>query len=594
MFLSATRLSARPLSSRVLRRSLCALATMTALGLAQAADADPITPVMPVPAASSAPLGTPLPAPKPMTELTAEILYESMLAEIAAVRGQIDLAAYIYVGVAQRTQDARMAQRATELSLSSGQAELTGKAAKLWAALEPDAPNSLRALALAMSGEKAKLEDIEPPLRHMLESETTPTEIFLMQIPGLLVRYPDKPAALAMVERLTQPYLNIPEAHFVRAVMALSASEQVKAERESQKALDLRPDWEAAARLKAQSVPKARRAQAMEELSRFSKRYPQSIGAREDYARWLVSEGRKAEAAEAYDRLKADFPNNDKVIFGAVVMMIESGESDKAEPLLRRLIEHGYSDVDQLRLQLGLILESSKPDEAVAVYSAVQPGAHYITARARAAQLLITQGKTEQARALLAEAAANSPESGVELTLAQASLLHQNKQTAAALDLLEKYLAAKPDDQEVLYQSAMLAEELKRFDLMEQRLRHLMAVRPDQSSAFNALGYSLADRNIRLDEADQLLSQAIKLAPDEAAIVDSLGWLRFRQNRFDAAVDLLRKAYKLQADPEIAAHLGEALWRQGSKDEAKQVLQQASKAYPGNAALTETVGRLLK
>jgi tetratricopeptide (TPR) repeat protein len=399
---------------------------------------------------------------------------------------------------------------------------------------------------------------------------------------------------LAMVERLTQPYLKMPEAYFVRAVMALSAGDLTKAERASQKALDLRPDWEAAARVKAQSVPKARQTQAMEELGRFGKRFPQAIGAREDYARWLASEGRKAEANAAYERLRADFPENDDVIFSAVVAMVQGGESDKAEPLLRRLIDHNYREVDQLRLQLGLILETSRPDEAVSVYCSVQPGAHYITARARAAQILIGQGKTEEARAVLAEASAKSPDNAVELTLAQASLLRQNKQTVAALELLDKYLASKPDEHEVLYQAAMLAEELKRYDVMEQRLRHLIAVRPDQSSAFNALGYSFADRNIRLEEADQLLAQAIKLSPDEAAIVDSLGWLRFRQNRLDSAAELLRKAYKLQADPEIAAHLGEVLWKQGRQDEARQVLQQARKSSPDNAALLEVMDRLLK
>ncbi len=570
------------------RLSLTALAVMLALG-GVAANADE-------PAAPAAlPLGTPLPVQKPVTELTGEILYKTVLAEIAAARGQLELAAYLYVDVAQRTQDARIAERATELGLSSGQTELTSKAVKLWAALEPKSPNALQALALATTGELTNLADVEPALRRTLESETTSAEIFLLQLPGLLSRYPDKAGAQAMVERLTQPYLALPEAHFVRAVMALSAGDQAKAERESQKALDMRPDWEAAARVKAQSAPKERQAEAMEALGKFGQRYPQAIGAREDYARWLAFAGRKEEANAAYDKLRADFPDNDDIIFGAVVVMVQEGESDKAEPLLRRLIDHGYRDVDQLRLQLALILENSaRPDEAIAVYSAVQPGAQYIMARARAAQLLIGEGKPDQARALLAEATAKSPDNAAELTLAQASLLQQNKQTDAALTLLEKYLVAKPDESEVLYQAAMLAEELKRYDKMEQWLRRLIAVRPDQSSAFNALGYSFADRNVRLDEADQLLTQAIKLSPDEPAIVDSMGWLRFRQNNYDAAVELLRKAYKLEPDPEIAAHLGEALWKQGHQDEARDVLQAARKTSPDNAALIEVTNRLLK
>ncbi|MDB5800753.1 MAG: hypothetical protein JWL63_1692 [Rhodocyclales bacterium] len=571
-----------------LRLGATALAITAALGGVAADAAEPGVPGVP-------PLGTPLPTPRPVTELTADILYKTVLAEIAAVRGQLDLAAYLYVDVAQRTQDVRLAERATELSLASGQGELTSKAVKLWAALAPKSPNPLQALALTMTGEMTNLADVEPPLQRTLASESTSTPIFLLQLPGLLVRYPDKQAALAMVERLTQPYLNLSEAHFVRAVMALSAGEQSKAASESQKALDMRPDWESAARVRAQSAPKAQQEQAMEELGKFGQRYPQSIGAREDYARWLLSQGRKAEATEAFNRLKADFPDNDDVIFDVVVMMVQGGEAEKAEPLLRRLIDHAYRDVDQLRLQLALILENSgRGEEAVAVYSAVQPGAQYITARARAAQLLIVQGKPEKARALLAEATVKSPDNAAELTLAQASLLRQNKQTAAALTLLEKYLTAKPDEGEVLYQAAMLAEELKRYDKMEQWLRRLMVLRPDQSSAFNALGYSFADRNVRLDEADVLLAQAIKLSPDEAAIVDSMGWLRFRQNQLDAATELLRKAYKLQPDPEIAAHLGEVLWKQGRQDDAREVLQQARKGSPDNAALIEVMGRLLK
>ncbi|GAB4062332.1 tetratricopeptide repeat protein [Uliginosibacterium sediminicola] len=527
---------------------------------------------------------------------TGEVLLRIMLAETAAVRAQPELAAYLYVDLAQTTRDARIAKRATELSLQVGQIELGGKAARLWSTLEPNSSNALQALALALSGEHANLADIEPPLRRMLESDTLPTELLLGQLPQLLSRYPDKAAAAAMLERLTQPYLQYPEAHLTRAIMSLSAGDMSKAEREAQKVLDIRPDAEAAALVRAEASPQKRRAAAMEELGKFGKRYPQAKLAREAYARWLVSEGRQAEASEAFNRLQAEFPDDDDLSFQSVGMLLQIGDTARAEGLIKKLLARQYRASEVLYLQLGEIqANSGRAQEAVVSYSAVPVGKYFLTARLRAADLLASkQGQYADALRVLAEGAEKSPADVVMLTLAQAELLNRNKQPEQALALLEKLMLSKPEALELRFQAAMLADQLKRYEQMEQWLRQVLTAKPDNASALNALGYSLADRNIRLDEADGLLAQAFKLEPGNGAIVDSLGWLRFRQGRYDDALELLRKAYVLQADGEIAAHLGEVLWQHGQQDEARAVLKAALLREPDNEALNEVVRRLLK
>lgn len=210
----------------------------------------------------------------------------------------------------------------------------------------------------------------------------------------------------------------------------------------------------------------------------------------------------------------------------------------------------------------------------------------------RRASLLARQGKLAEGRKLLQPAADASDKDARAALLAEAQLLREHRDFAGSLAVLKAATARFPGDTDLIYEQAMMAERVGRFEEMETLLRRVIELKPDHHHAYNALGYSLADRNLRLSEAKQLIERALKLAPGEAVIVDSLGWVEFRLGNLPEAARLLRQAHSGRPDAEIAAHLGEVLWASGAQDEARRVWQEAARRDPGNEALRETLDRL--
>jgi tetratricopeptide (TPR) repeat protein len=177
--------------------------------------------------------------------------------------------------------------------------------------------------------------------------------------------------------------------------------------------------------------------------------------------------------------------------------------------------------------------------------------------------------------------------------VAEAQLLRDAGRHADAFAFLAKVLEEQPDNPEILYETALAAEKLGYMDVLERHLLHLIALRPDSPQGYNALGYSFAERNLRLDEAAQLIDKALSLTPDDPFILDSKGWVLFRQGKPAAALEALQKAFAEKPDPEIAAHIGEVLWALGRLKEALAVWRDASKAHPANEALTATIRRFV-
>ncbi|MFT4174304.1 MAG: tetratricopeptide repeat protein [Rhodocyclaceae bacterium] len=534
-----------------------------------------------------------VPAVAPATELTGQYVYELMLAEIAAARGDYALAGEAYVDLARRTRDGRIARRATEVSLMGQQVQRAGEAARLWVEAEPDSVPALQTLAVVLAGGYGSQDDLEPPLARLLASGAAPIESMLMQLPRMYGRYVDKAASAAAVERLTTPYLNVPEAHLARALAFNAAQNPARVRDEINAALAQRPDWEAAALVRAQAAPRENQAEAMAELNAFATTYPQAREARVLYVRWLVSEKRFDEAKAAYRKLESDFAKDDDVAYLVVALAVQSDDFDTAERQLQRLIDNKYRDVDLLRLQLGqLYEEAQEPKRAIAQYKQVGRGQHYGPAQARMAVVMARGGDIDGARALLQKAANDHPDEAATYMLAESQMLRELNKPELALDAIGKLLVKEPQNVDALYEASMLQERLKRYDDMEATLRRLIVLKPDFAHAYNALGYSLADRNVRLDDADKLLTQAIRLAPDDGAIMDSMGWLRYRQGNLPAALDFLQRAYTRLQDSEVAAHLGEVLWVMGRRDDARRTWDESRKINPDSPALAETMKRL--
>jgi tetratricopeptide (TPR) repeat protein len=263
-----------------------------------------------------------------------------------------------------------------------------------------------------------------------------------------------------------------------------------------------------------------------------------------------------------------------------------------AEKSLRRLLDMGYRDPESLRFTLGQAAEEQKKwDEAVRWYGSIQQGEQVLPARLRIAQVIARQGKVQEARAYLRTLDASGPQ-GVQVLITEAQLLRDANQPREAYELLGKALKAQPEQPELLYDQAITAEKLERFDVLESSLRKLIRIKPDYAHAYNALGYSFADRNLRLPEARKLIERALELSPEDYYIIDSMGWVLYRMGDLQAAAEHLRRAYAGRPDAEIGAHLGEVLWQMGERAEAQRVWQEALKSHPENETLQKTVKRL--
>jgi tetratricopeptide (TPR) repeat protein len=528
----------------------------------------------------------------PNQELTENLLYEYMLAEIAGQRGNVALSAQAYVDLAKRTRDPRIARRATEIALYARMNNAAIEAATIWHEADPTSTRALQALA-GMLVSVGRYDEALPRLKELLAGSASDTAAGFTQLTRTLANAQDKGAALRLTQSLAADYPKLPEAHFAVARVAVSAGEDHVALDEVRAARQLRPDWEAAVLLEAQLVQKTSVDQASALLADFLQKYPPAREARLAYARTLVAQKRFTEARAEFEKLMTALPDSTDMAFAVALLSLQLKDYDSAERYLKGLLNSPYRDKDGVRLYLGQVAEDRK-DLAGALkwYGEVGEGEQYVQAQIRYAQVLAKQGKLADARARLQQAAAKSTDQRVQLVLAEAQLLRDAGQPKAAFDLVGQALDRVPNNPDLLYDYAMLAEKIERVDILESSLRKLIEIRPEHAHAYNALGYSLADRNQRLPEAQELIEKALKLAPDDSFIIDSMGWVLYRRGKLKDSLAYLRRAYAGRPDPEIAAHLGEVLWALGERSEAERVWGDAAKESPDNETLTSTIKRL--
>jgi tetratricopeptide (TPR) repeat protein len=531
----------------------------------------------------------------PDLDLTPSLLYRFLLAEIAGQRGRLGDSATLHLEIARETRDPRIARRAAEIGLHARRTDIALEAARIWREADPDSPQARQTLIslLAAEGRHDELGDMVAAL---LVAEPAHLAQNLTHLNRLFARMRDRKAARALVDRLTEPHLERAEAHYARAVAAHEAGDPPAALAAIRRARELRPDWENAALAQAQMTTD--RAAAMALLDDFVAAYPKAREARLAYARALVNDKRYAEARRHFRVLlelgAADPAKNGDIVFAVAVLSLQLDDAAAAEPYLRKLVEIDHPEADKARFYLGQIAaEGKRWDEALQWFDQVGHGEHYLNARLHAANVLAKQDRLDAARRHLAETEAATPRERVQLLLGEAQLLRDANRNADAHAVLAAALEKDPDQPELLYETALLAEKLGRPDELESRLRRLIELRPDHAHAHNALGYSLADRNIRLDEARMLIERAVELAPNDPFILDSQGWVLFRLGQAEAALDALQRAFGIRADPEIAAHLGEVLWAIGRRDEARATWDKARRAHPANEVLAETIKRFL-
>lgn len=516
-----------------------------------------------------------------------QVVFQVLLGEMALQRGNLDLAVSAYADLAYRSRDPKVLERATEVASIARRFDIAYETARLWVAVAPESAAARQTLAAVLIVLN-RADELGPQLSALLEQDKANLADNLLRLNRMLSRMQDKVAAFQMLEKVLAPYDGVAEAHLSLATAAFHADDRARALLEIRRAREIRPDWELAVLFESQIVARDSAASAVDLLERFLKTYPNAREVRLHLARGLVAEKRYGEARRHFDLLLADNPDSPQLIYPVAILALQQNDVATAEPLLRVLLERGEpSEKSVAAFYLGQIAEERKEyAEALAFYRQVGLGDQFATAQTRAAQLIVRQGGgLGMARSQLQSAAKRYPPARVQFLLAEAQLLRDAGDHAEALALLDQVLAQQPDQADVLYDAALLAEKLGRIDVLEANLRRVIALRPDNAHAYNALGYSFAERGIRLDEARQLIAQASALAPDDPFIMDSMGWVLFRQGDLEGALTLLKKAYALKDDAEIAAHLGEVLWLLDRRDEAKSTWADADKRHPGNEAL---------
>jgi tetratricopeptide (TPR) repeat protein len=541
-------------------------------------------------------------APPPASALDAVLFYQILLGELNTRQGSPGSGFSLMLDAARKTRDPALFQRAVDMALQARSGDAALQAAQSWKKEIPTATAASRYLLQILLA----LNRIEEAGKALAVSIN---ELPLDEQPGAIASVPrlfglvqDKALAADVVEKaLSQAFTQAPTAASAWTTvgrMRRDAGQIDKAVEASQKGHTATPQATGPLVLALSLMASASSTlKPMLDKAMTSDVVPEL---RLGYARTLVSLQLYPEAIAQLVQLNARHPEfvEGWLIHGLVLQ--ENGQLLEAEQRLEeyvRLIassptpEHQAGLAEALMSLAQMAQKQGQLDRANQWLSQMPAGADPIKLASRQADVLAQQGHLDEARRVLAQVQPANAEQAQRKILAQSHWLREHREVQAAYNLVRTALDKKPDDTELLTELSLVCEKLKRFDEMEALLRQLMAKAPQEAHAFNALGYSLADRNIRLDEARQLIEKAVQLSPKDAYIQDSLGWVMFRQGKHEEALRILQAAYKAKPDAEIAAHLGEVLWVMGQTREAGTIWREGLLLKADNETLVETLQR---
>jgi tetratricopeptide (TPR) repeat protein len=550
----------------------------------------------PAPVVDAAPVDPDAGLPK--VQLTGNLLYQLTRAEFEFRGGEYQGPYLTILSLAQQTRDPRLARRAAEMAITAKQADDALAALRLWRQISPDSDEAAQYyLGLVILTDK--FAEAEPILRSRLAAMPPEARgLALFQTQQLLARVSDKDAAAAMLARLVAPYGNTLEAHIVLSQGAFARGNKVEAAREAKVALAMKPDSELAVLSLAQALDDDARVGAL--LKDFLDGYPNAQEVRAAYARVLVNRKDYAAARTEFLTLQKAQPDNPAHLYALGVLAIQMNQPSVAEQYLTRFVDvlgaSNSEDKDPSKVLVmlsQLAEERGDPKAALAWLDKVgtdDPKMN-LAVQVRRAQLSAKQGDLPAARRILSGLNPTDPAEQVQLVGVEAQLLSDAGRQEEAYRLMEKAVAKNPKNPDLLYDFALMAEKAGHTEVMEKTLRRVMVLAPENQQAYNALGYSLAERNMRLPEALQLIRKAQGMAPDDPFIMDSMGWVQYRMGNLDEAEAQLRRAYGLRPDADIAVHLGEVLWKKGQKDDAIALWRAAHAKDPRNDALRTTLVR---
>lgn len=535
-----------------------------------------------------------LPFPEPpvhAVDLNGDLVFSYLVGELASRRKDLELAYPHYLHVARLAGDPYAAEKATWIAAAEQDLERFHEAASLWVEL---APNNRRArvkyaeVLLRQGDGAAALAQLDALSRIVGAQHGEPYAVggaLLKTLVPMQFRVPLMEAWLAAAP---------PDASALTVLggLYLQAGDFQAAEKTLRRALELAPEASKAWRGLVLVLMEQKRSDEALALGReATKKFPQDTALRLLYGRLLYETGLDHLALEQFRLLQEQLAGDSKVAYmrGLLAMRVEAW--DEAREVFAQL--RGDSTFkDEATYYLAQIEESAgHTTTAAGLYADVGPGHAYVDAGMRLAGIEAAQGRLADARARLSALRASEPARAVELFLLEARLLWDADQQAQAFAVYDEALGAFPGNLDLLYARGLRAGAVGRVSELEQAMRRILAQQPDHADALNALGYTLADRTRRYQEALALINRAHRLAPEEPAILDSLGWVHYRLGDYDEALDYLRQAFAALPDGEIAAHLGEVLWVTGDRDEALRVWREGRAMDPDNKVLRATLER---
>jgi tetratricopeptide (TPR) repeat protein len=559
------------------------------------------------------------------SELDARLFYQLLIGELELRNGQAGTAYEVVLDAARRTGDEQLFRRATEIALHARAGDQALAAAQAWRVAVPASLDAHRYVIQLLVALQRSAETVEPMRSLLNVTPAAERPGLIMSLPRFFGRNADRKQVAGLLQQVLQPYADKPA---TRAAVNVALGRAWLAAKDDAKAIELArrahaddPQAVGPAMLALEMMPATEGAEPLV-LDHLRSR-PTSDGVRMVYARVLATSQRYADAIEQLEAVTAHQPTLAPPWLTLGALKLELRQYPEGTAALQRYVQlvqdaapdaagaasqaAGDTDDDTSRTvvvgtdagltQAWLMLAQAAEQQgdlqgAEAWLAKIDNPQRALEVVTRRASLLARQGKLDTARELIRSAPAKGEDDERAKVLAEVGVLREVKYWAAAKDVLVAANRKYPDDADLLYEQAMMDEKLDQLDEMESLLRRVIALKPDYQHAYNALGYSLAERNLRLPEAKALIQKALDLAPGEPFITDSMGWVEYRIGNREQALRLLRGAYQSRPDPEIAAHLGEVLWVSGKRDEARKVWREGRSKDSTNEVLRETLARL--
>ena len=543
------------------------------------------------PAVTLAPAAGVPEAPVSTQKLTDDMMYDILLAEIAGQRGDMQVSVSRYLQAANVARDPRVAERAVQVASFAKQYGIALEAARRWVVLDSqnlDARKALTALAL----QQGDLDVVVAQMDFMLGNSADPEGSFRM-VTAMLARHEDKAEALKATRLLVDRYPDNPYAWMAMCRLAVVSEQLDTALDAVDRALVLQPDITEASLLKAQVLVRlSRSADATAVLKSATQKHPQDTDLLFAYGRMLLDGSDLEGAKNQFARVVEIDPEYADGLYSLALLELETRDFVSGEKHLMQLL--GVSGRRQnAYYYLGYVAREQGNDKAALDwYLKVESGDYWSQAQLRAADIMVKQGDIERMQSYLRTQRQKNPQQIVQLYIVEGQVLTNAGLHQQAFDVYGKALSHSPDNEDLLYSHSLAAEKLGKLAIAEENMRRILEQDPDNVRTLNALGYTLADRTNRYDEALQYISKAYAQEPDDPAIIDSMGWVHFRLGDLDKARTYLQQAWDKSKDSEIGAHFGEVLWMSGEHDAAVEIWELSRESSPDNALLLEVINRL--